>query len=646
MTPPPHRKITPGNRLVLAVVIVAILVLAVALIPGLGLGNSHPQRHRSAGGATPSVPTSSAVRPSDGPRVCGQPILDSPYGYTGKAGPYSSGTAGLPTYGTPSSDFPRDTAGVALPTGTNNYLSYQLKPDTVYYLLPGTHSGGIQADHNDAFVGGRSGRTVTVLDGNYSPGGQAIDSNSTDGDQAGVTIEYLTIERYRPDADAAAVNQEANTGWNIRYNTITLNVPGAGVITGAENTLADNCLTLNGQYGFQSSDTNGFGHDPLTGGPYDVTVEQNEISYNDTCDFSGLLSNSAIGWSNHNPVPARYRNPECGKVVGDGNQGGFKLWQTDGVTITDNSVHDNWGPGGWADTNNANTTWAGNSFIGNEGAAIIEEISYNFSITDNYMADNDWTDGLNNSTFPQPAIYISESGSDSTFGGVPGCQQASCAHQKSYTAQSVISGNKLVDNGGGIFLWQNSNRYCTDGYDGPCTLVGGRQSGPFTTGRCKVNIRSASVSTVTYAGHRTGSPPEDWWDGCMWRTENVKITGNVIDFNPAHILDCNQAAWPDCGANGLFSEYGSPPSRQPDWAVPTELTFFQNNTWFGNTYRGPSPFFAWNQGNDDNPVSWADWTGSVPDGDKCSSGSERQSGYCTGPFGQDAGSAYNSSPTG
>ena len=46
----------------------------------------------------------------------------------------------------------------------------------------------------------------------------------------------------------------------------------------------------------------------------------------------------------------------------------------------------------------------------------------------------------------------------------------------------------------------------------------------------------------------------------------------------------------------------------------------------------------------DNPVSWADWTGEVPKGDKCSSAGDRQSGACTGPFGQDSGSAYYSSP--
>ena len=271
------------------------------------------------------------------------------------------------------------------------------------------------------------------------------------GNQSGVTIEYLTIEKYQPVGDAAAINQDANTGWTIQYNTITLNVPGAGVIAGAGNTLKDNCLTLNGQYGFQSSDVNAWGIDSLTDGPYDVTVEGNEISYNDTCDFSGLLNNTAVGWHNYNPVPAQYRNPKCGKVTPDGDQGGFKLWQTDGVTIKDNYIHNNWGPGGWADTDNANTTWTGNTITDNEGAAIIEEISYNFSITDNYIAGNDWTDGLSNPEFPAPAIYISESGSDTTFGGVPACPEAACSGQRSYPTSPSSAATRWLTTAGASF---------------------------------------------------------------------------------------------------------------------------------------------------------------------------------------------------
>lgn len=533
---------------------------------------------------------------------------------------------------------------MVLGTGVNVLHSYQLKPDTVYYLLPGIHIGSIQADANDAFVGGRWRGQGSVLSGDYRYGGQAIDSNSSAGNQLNVVVEYLTIEKYTPDMDAAAVNQEANTGWSVRHNTITLNVPGAGVILGAGNTLSDNCLTENGQYGFQSTDTNGFGTDSLTGGPYGITVSANEISYNDTCDLSGLMNNSMVGWKNHNPVPAKYRNPRCGKVVGDGNQGGFKLWRTNGVTIRGNNIHENWGPGAWVDTDNANTTFADNVITSNEGIGIVEEISYNFSITGNYLADNDWTDGLNNPGFPQAAIYISESGSDTTFGGISSCRERMCAGQPSYPHQSVISGNRLVNNGGSIFLWQSSNRYCSDSFDGVCTLVAGGPKGPFTMASCKANLPSAAVSTSSYTGEKTGSKALDWWDGCLWRTSNVLVTKNVIDFDPSHIMGCNISAWPDCGAGGIFSQYGSPPSNRPGWVIPTQLTYFQNDVWSHNTYNGPSTFFAWNQGNGENPVSWNAWTGPTRDGDKCSSAGERRSGYCTGAFGQDSGSTYNFAP--
>ncbi len=635
MNPSPPRKITLSHRRSLGIAIVACCALVLAFI-GIRL-SQHTQRsgrQQSSGLATSAPPAPAAAAPT---KICGRPILDSPYSYNGAAGPYSSGTAGLPTYGRPGSDFPNDSAGVVLPEQTMNYQNWQLRPNTVYYLKPGLHIGNFTADTNDAFVGGYSAGTGTTLSGNYTGDPWAISSENGDG----VTIEYLTIEKYQPVVDQVAINQGGSTGWTIQYNTITLNVPGGGAFAGSNNTLRDNCMTLNGQYGFQSAAAQSF--DSLTKGPYNVTIEGNEISYNDTCDLSGLMNNPAIGWHSYNPVPVKYRNPKCGKVSGDGNQGGFKLWQTDGVTIKNNYIHDNWGPGGWADTNNANTTWTGNTITGNESAAIMEEISYNFSITDNYIADNDWIDGLNNSKFPQPAIYISESGSDTAFGGVPACPEATCVHQGAYPTQSVVRGNTLVNNGGSIFLWQNSNRYCSDGADGVCTLVDGRSSRAFTISACKANILSASVNTITYTGKKTGSPSEDWWDGCMWKTENVKITQNTIDFSPADIMDCNHTAWPDCGAGGIFSEYGGF-AGPGGWVIATELTFFQNDVWSDNVYNGPSTFFAWNQGNGDNPVSWADWTANVSGGDKCSSSGERQGGYCIGPFGQDADSSYNSSP--
>ena len=579
-------------------------------------------------------------------RVCGHAILDSPYHYHGRPGTYASGKPGLPTYGTPRSDFPKATAGLVLPAGKHSYSSYQLAPDTVYYLLPGTHIGSFQANKNDAFVGGHWRGRPAVLSGEYSGYPWAIDSNYSSGNQPGVTIEYLTIEKFQPDGDAAAINQSSNTNWILQYNTITLNAPGAGAIAATNNVLKHNCMTRNGQYGFQSVAAAPWGNDSLTGGPYNLTIADNEISYNDTCDFEGLLTNRAIGWSKHNPVPVQDRNSHCGKVVGDGNEGGFKLWRTDGVTIRHNYIHHNWGPGIWTDTDNANTTYSGNTITDNDGEAITEEISYNFSIIGNYLANNGWAEGLSNPGFPTPAIYISQSGSDLTSGGVPACPESSCSRQGSYPRQSVISGNVLVNNGANILLWQDSDRFCSAGFDSVCTLVGGGSSGPFTIPSCKANLRSSSIDTTTFVARRTGSPAEDWWNGCLWHTTNVKIAANIIDFDPAAILHCNRADWPACGADGMFAQYGiAHPYNQPGgWVIPNQLTFFQGNRWSDNVYNGPSTFYAWNQGNASNPVSWDDWTGRVSKGDKCSSAGAHTSGACTGPFGQDSGSRYHQAP--
>src|SRR5262249_39027753 len=96
-------------------------------------------------------PTPSAL-PSiaHGPAVCGTPILNSP----ASPGRYGSGKPGLPTFGTPGSDFPRATAGRVLAAGQRSFQAWQLKRNTVYYLVPGVHIGTFLANRNDAFVGG------------------------------------------------------------------------------------------------------------------------------------------------------------------------------------------------------------------------------------------------------------------------------------------------------------------------------------------------------------------------------------------------------------------------------------------------------------------------------------------------------------
>jgi len=618
----------------------AVLVVGLLLAGAAAVGLRSWSEHRTA--ATPGAGAGGAAAGPTGTPVCGAGTLRSPYSYAGAAGPYTSGTPGLPTFGGPGTDFPGATAGQVLASGTADYQNWQLGPRTVYYLVPGVHYGSFSANAGDVFVGGWANGAGSVLDGQYSRR-TAIDSNISTGEQRDVTIAYLTIQRFAPFVDQTAVNQTGAGGWKLLNSTLRLNVPGGGMFAASDSVLRGNCLTENGQYGFQSAQT--LTGDDLTGGPYNVWIEGNEISRNDTCDLSGLVDNAALGWKGHNPVPAEYRNPHCGTVQGDGNQGGFKLWGTNGVMIRGNWIHHNWGVGGWADTNNANTTWTRNTITDNENGAIWEEISYNFSITDNYLARNNLTDGPGNPRFPMPAIYVSESGSDSANGGVPPCGMPSCARSgmPGYPSGSVIARNTLVDNGGGVFLWQSSNRHCNDGFDGVCTLMEKGSAGPFSMSGCAKNLPGARVDRTSYRGRLTGSPADDYWDGCMWQTQNVSVTHNHIVFDPAHIPGCGTAAWPACGANGMFSQYGGPNGDAGGSDIPTQITFHQGNRWSENVYDGPSTFFAWNQGNE---VPWTAWTGAPGPGEPCSSPGERRAGACAGPFAQDAGSTFTTHPSG
>ena len=88
---------------------------------------------------------------------------------------------------------------------------------------------------------------------------------------------------------------------------------------------------------------------------------------------------------------------------------------------------------------------------------------------------------------------------------------------------------------------------------------------------CAANLPDAALDRTTYLGQVTGSPPQNYWDGCMWETQNVTVSANRIDFNPANIFGCTQEAWPACGANGIFSQYGGPNEDAEGADVPTQI---------------------------------------------------------------------------
>jgi len=351
-------------------------------------------------------------------QVCGSSILNGP----------SSAPGGATT----------------VPAGDNSAFSFSAS--TTYWFAAGTHTIGssvfsqIQPTSGSVFTGAPG----AILDG------QGINHFAFTGTQGNVTIEYLTIQDFAPPGGQGAVNINGNPDWTVEYNTIQDNVPGAAMMLGSNSVTEYNCLTENGEYGFNGYSVNDTS--PVTGGIHDVTLTGNEISYNDTCNWEDNVSF---------PITPPAGCTGAGQFVGCGCSGGGKFWETDGATVSDNYVHDNYAVGMWADTNNAGFGFTGNYVSNNYATGIEYEISYNVLIQDNIFVRNAIGVGPNNPDFPSSAIYLSESGSDPRVA-------------TAYNAAADITGNQFYDNWGGVVLWENSNRFCTSPANtstGTCTLV-------------------------------------------------------------------------------------------------------------------------------------------------------------------------------
>jgi len=490
---------------------------------------------------------------------------------------------------------------VTVPAGNNASLfGDQLPAGTTYYFAAGTHYLGsgeyaqINPGRNDTFIGAPG----AIISGD-DPGSSGYEQNDfafvgNDTGITGVTIEYLTIENFSPPGSQGAVNTNSDDNWTITHSTIKGNVPGAAMMVGSGNTIEHNCLTGNGQYAFNAYQNPG---DPqeskVTGGPQNIVLSDNEISYNDTCN-----------WEVFSKFPVR--TPAgcagAGQFDGCGCSGGGKFWQAQNVTVRDNYVHDNYSVGIWADTNNDGFDIEGNYFSANYAEALIYEISYNALIKGNTFTDNAWGTGAADSGFTDSAVYISESGGDSR---VP--------NSFGYSTLA-IEGNTFIDNWGGVVLWENANRFCGDGSDDACTLV----SPAATQATCKSALGNS-------AANQPADNP-DYFDMCRWKTQNVTVSGNSFRFNPASIGSACTAAR-SCGFNGLFSQYGST-GPYSAWVVPVNISRHQNNVFKDNTYTGPWNFDGFALGD---TVSWSQWTSGFKD----ENGSDASFGA------QDAGSTYN-----
>ncbi|HEX6516972.1 MAG TPA: right-handed parallel beta-helix repeat-containing protein [Nocardioidaceae bacterium] len=167
----------------------------------------------------------------------------------------------------------------------------------------------------------------------------------------GVTVANLVLEEAANEAQVGAVEsrqvggQRVGAHWRVHDNEIRLN-HGAGLGIGEGTVVTGNSIHDQGQLGIGA-----WGRD--------VTISDNEIARNGTAGYSP-----------------------------DWEAGGTKSWMTEGETLSHNYVHDNRGPGLWADGGTMDTTYRYNEITDNWAAGIQHEISYDATIAHNLVSGN------------------------------------------------------------------------------------------------------------------------------------------------------------------------------------------------------------------------------------------------------------------
>ena len=405
-------------------------------------------------------------------------------------------------------------------------------PGTSFWLAPGTHR--LVADEY-AQVHPKTGNTYVaapqaILDG------AAINRYAFTGKAARVTIKHLTVTRFVPPPHEGVVNHDSGDDWVIEHNTIMDN-DGAALMAGVGQVMRGNCLKDNGQYGLNA----------CCGPIVDILLSGNEFVGNNTGDLED-------------------RFPGCGCT------GAMKFWAVDGADITGNWIHDNHGPGIWADTNNNDFLIEGNLIEDNAGPAIIYETSYNATIRDNVLRRNNIVDGRTfadrGDNFPQASIYVSESGGDSRL--------------PARTDRIDIHRNVLEDNWSGITLWENADRFCN------------------SPANSSTNLCTLLVNDISRCSRpEIASPP--LFNDCRWRTQRVEIHENRFFVNP-DAIGCESL----CTRMAILANFGTVPEWSPykGEVIRDAITFHQENHWYDNSYVGPWTFMPYSTDHLLRPIEW------------------------------------------
>ena len=194
-----------------------------------------------------------------------------------------------------------------------------------------------------------------------------------------VIIANLVLEQAANEAQIGAIEARqitpatAGSGWRIGDNEVRQN-HGVGISSAGSSTVSGNFVHDQGQLGIGAEGNSS-------------SVSNNEVAFNGGAGYDA-----------------------------EWEAGGIKSWLTEGLVLEHNLVHDNVGPGIWSDGGCLDTTYEYNKIVGNWGAGLAHEISYDAVISRNEIAGNGrrkkgwaWDAGiLINSSGGNQVIDISE----------------------------------------------------------------------------------------------------------------------------------------------------------------------------------------------------------------------------------------------
>ena len=396
------------------------------------------------------------------------------------------------------------------PSTIQNAIAAHPSGGTTYYMTAGTYSinSSINPNNNDVFLGAPG----ATIDGSNT---QQVAFGLND-HASGVTIKYLTIQHFVGPQNNGIVNQGQGAGWTIQYNAIQNNPDtngGAnGIMLGDNNIVSYNCLTNTAQTGLSADGATGF------------VVDHNEVSHNG----DGYEAAHNCGCS-----------------------GGMKFFTSTKGTVTNNWIHDNGNVGLWIDTNNSFFLIQGNVIEKNYAEGIMYEISYNGVIENNFLRFNGIAGNAHASDFPEPSIYVSESG---------GYDAGMAVMLSGVDVNGVlrIAGNTFYDNADGVVLYQNADRCC------------GAKDG------C-----SATCSPLPLY------PEVDADGNKRWNTQDVTVSSNTFTYDANAGCTTQSAQHNYCAVTGLFST---------SMTIDQAIAFKQNNLFENNTYAGSWQFLSPDQG--------------------------------------------------